>query len=525
MGVLQWLYRRLGRRYPRVMLAVQYQFAHFVGAAGIGLLALYQDLSGGEFLRIMLVSQGLVLLDNLISLRATFRLLRPADAWLRGRRTPETTVDAWRALAGLPLDFLRAQRFAWAGVSIVPISVFVYAELGSPGAKALLMLMGGTAVVLMYGVFLRFFMTELILHPVIADVAAELPDGAELGKRTVPLKWRLLAALPAMNIITGVAVAGLAGSGENSLEDLGFNVLVAIVVAFTISMELSLLLARTILQPLWHLRRGTEQVATGDLSVRVPMTGTDEAGRLAGSFNQMVQGLQERQRLHEAFGAFVDPSVADRVLEEGPMLEGEDVEVTVLFLDIRAFTSYAERSSAREVVARLNEFFGEVVPVLARHGGHANKFVGDGLLGVFGAPDRLVDHADRAVAAALEIACLVRARFGDGLQIGIGINSGPVVAGTVGGGGHVEFTVIGDAVNTAARVEEVTRATGDEILITEATRCLLTEGSVEVDPRPTVELKGKTEEVRLWAVAIGSGPWLPPRRERRSMEAGSSQSA
>lgn len=503
---LRWLYRKLGARYPRVMLALQYQFAHFVAAGGVGLLALYQDLSGWEFGRIMLVAQGLVLLDNVFSLRATFCLIRPADPWLRGHRTPDTAIDAWRALAGLPLDFLRALRFVWIGMSILPITVYMYLELGSPGLTTFLILVAGTAVVLMYGVFLRFFMTELILHPVIADVADELPDGAELGKRTVPLKWRLLAALPAMNIITGVTVAALASRGESTLEDLGVNVVVAIAVAFTISLELSVLLSRTILQPLWHLRRGTERVAAGDLSVRVPMTGTDEAGRLAGSFNQMMLGLQERQRLHEAFGAFVDPHVADRVLEEGPMLEGEEVEVTVLFLDIRSFTAFAERSSASEVVTRLNEFFGVVVPVLASHGGHANKFIGDGLLGVFGAPDRLHDHADRAVAAALEIACLVRERYGDELQIGIGINSGPVVAGTVGGGGHVEFTVIGDAVNTAARVEEITRDTGDEVLITEATRCLLAEDTVIVEPRALVALKGKTEKVHLWAPVLdGAG--------------------
>jgi len=499
---LRFLYRRLGRRYPRVMLALQYQFAHLVGAGGVGLLALYQDMSGAQFLRILAVSQGLVLLDNAFSLRTTFRLLRPADPWLAGQRTPETTVAAWRALAGLPLDFLRALRFAWAGVSILPITAYIYLELDAPGIATFLILMAGTAVVLMYGVFLRFFATELILHPVLADVAAELPDGAELGKRTVPLKWRLLAALPAINIITGVTVAGLAGRGESSLEDLGVNVLVAIAVAFTVSFELSILLSRTILQPLWQLRQGTERAAAGDLTVRVPVTGTDETGRLSGSFNQMMQGLQERQRLHEAFGAFVDPAVADRVLAEGPMLAGEEVEVTVLFLDIRSFTAFAERSSAGEVVARLNDFYDRVVPVLARHGGHANKYVGDGLLGVFGAPRRLPDHADRAVAAALEIASLVRGCYGEELRIGIGVNSGPVVAGTVGGGGHVEFTVIGDAVNTAARVEEATRLTGDDILITEATRCLLAEGSLACEERPLMELKGKSERARLWAPSV-----------------------
>jgi adenylate cyclase len=501
---LRWLYERLGPKYPRVMLGVQYQFAHFVAAAGVGLLALYQDMSTWQFLRILLVAEALVVIDNVFSLKATFGLLRPADAWLRGHRTADTAIDAWRALAGLPLDFLRALRFLWIGVSIFPITLYIYLELDTPGIATFLILTAGTAVVLMYGVFLRFFMSELILHPVIGDIAAELPDGAELGKRTVPLKWRLLAALPAINIITGVTVAGLSG-GHSSLEDLGVNVLVAIAVAFTVSFELSVLLSRTILQPLGELRRGTERVVAGDLGVRVPVTGTDEAGQLAGSFNQMMRGLQERQRLHEAFGAFVDPHVADRVLTEGTMLEGEDVEVTILFLDIRSFTAFAERSSAGEVVARLNEFFGQVVPVLVGHGGQANKFVGDGLLGVFGAPDRTIDHADRAVRAALDMARLVRERYGDELQIGIGINSGLVAAGTVGGGGHVEFTVIGDAVNTAARVEEVTRTTGDEVLITEATRCLLSGDGLEFEPRPMVALKGKTEQVRLWAPVLPGG--------------------
>jgi adenylate cyclase len=523
---LRWLYRKLGRKYPRVMLTVQYQFAHFVGLAGVGLLRIYQDMSTAELLRILAVTEALVLIDNLFSLRATFDLLRPAEPWLHGTRTADSAVDAWRALAGLPLDFLRALRFAWVALSIVPVSIFIYYELGRPGITTLLILFAGTGVVLLYGVFLRFFMTELILRPVIADIAEGLPDGAELGKRTVPLKWRLLAALPAINIITGVAVAGLSNRGHQTLEDLGINVIVAIIVAFTISLELSALLARTILAPLRDLQRGTERVSKGDLSVRVPVTGTDEAGRLAGSFNEMMRGLQERQTLHEAFGAFVDPQVADRVLAEGTILEGEEVEVSVLFLDIRSFTAFAEQSSAREVVARLNEFFEEVVPVLHRHRGHANKFIGDGLLGVFGAPDRLEDHADRAVCAAIDVARLVRQRFGDDLRIGIGVNSGPVVAGTVGGGGHVEFTVIGDPVNTAARVEEVTRMTGDDILITEATRCLLREGTCECTERPMVALKGKTEQVRLWAPIVeqrvGSEPWQQqtPSRERSSTVGG-----
>jgi adenylate cyclase len=249
-----------------------------------------------------------------------------------------------------------------------------------------------------------------------------------------------------------------------------------------------------------------ELVRVGDYAARVPVVATDETGRLAQSFNAMAEGLDERERLREAFGAYVDPALAERVLREGSDLEGEEVEVSVLCLDIRDFTAFAERSEPREVVATLNEFWELVVPVLLQHGGHANKFIGDGLLGVFGAPNLLEDHADRAVSAALELTALLRDRYEGALGAGIGINSGSVIAGTVGGGGRVEFTVIGDAVNTASRVETATRETGDQILITDSTRALLTPGRFPLQPRGVVELKGKREQVRLWAPAPVATP-------------------
>ena len=144
------------------------------------------------------------------------------------------------------------------------------------------------------------------------------------------------------------------------------------------------------------------------------------------------------------------------------------------------------------------------MPVLLRHGGHANKFIGDGLMGVFGAPDRLADHADRAVAAALEIAARVAERYGGRLGSAIGVNSGRVVAGTVGGGGRVEFTVIGDTVNTAARVEAGTRETGDEVLITER-HARAAAARLRSSASARVVLKGKREPVRLWAPVARAG--------------------
>ena len=174
--------------------------------------------------------------------------------------------------------------------------------------------------------------------------------------------------------------------------------------------------------------------------------------------------------------------------------------VTVLFIDIRGFTTFADRSSAKEAVAYLNEFFGVVVPVLTAHGGHANKLLGDGLLGVFGAPIRCFDHADRAIAAAEDVLAKVDSHFGERCRIGIGINSGLVLVGTIGGGGLTELGVVGDPVNVAARVQDATRELGETLLLTEATRRLLERSEVELESRGTLTLRGKSTPVEIHAL-------------------------
>jgi len=167
-------------------------------------------------------------------------------------------------------------------------------------------------------------------------------------------------------------------------------------------------------------------------------------------------------------GTYVDPVLASRLLEQGDdVFTGERREVTVMFVDIRDFTPFAESNSAGDTVARLNALFDIVVPAVVEAGGHVNKFLGDGALAVFGAPNELVDHADAALKAAMLIDRLVVERFGGELRIGIGINTGQVIAGTIGGGSKLELTLIGDTVNVAARVEQLTKTTGDTILLTQ----------------------------------------------------------
>jgi adenylate cyclase len=156
-------------------------------------------------------------------------------------------------------------------------------------------------------------------------------------------------------------------------------------------------------------------------------------------------------------------------------------------------------------VATLNRLFERIVPLVHRHGGHVDKYAGDGLFAVFGAPRRHADHADRALIAALEISDAVRDEFGTGLSVGVGLNSGMVVAGNVGGAGRFEFSVIGDAVNVAARVESATRQTGDLVLLTGKTLALLRRAHGEFVARQGLTLKGKTSCVEIYAPVVASG--------------------
>src|ERR1035437_620307 len=504
--------RAIARRNSYMLVWVQFGIAHVVMLGGLGLFSLYQPMSAEDFWILVIVSQALGLADNLVSVRITSRMWEPVRAWEQGARDEAATIAAWRALATLPIEYLRWMRKFPFLLSYLPFTAFATWLLHLPWYSFLVLSVVGT-VVLAYGLIVRYFTMEIVARPVVEKVARDLPADFKIDAPGLALRWRFLAVAPVINVITGVVVAGLSNHGHHTtLGDLGLSWLIAIVVSFTISLELAVLVVRSLASSLADLQRATERVRAGDFEARVPVVATDETGALAQSFNTMLKGLDERERLRVAFGAYVDPVLAERVLREGANLAGEELEVSVLFLDIRDFTAFTERAKPEEVVALLNGFWELVVPAIVRHRGHANKFIGDGLLAVFGAPERLADHAQRAVAAALEIDQLVRGRYDGRLGVGIGVNTGPVVAGTVGGGGRVEFAVIGDTVNTAARVEAATRGTGDDVLITDTTRELAGDELFAFEPRTSVTLKGKREVVTLWAprLTCSAQPPTPP---------------
>jgi adenylate cyclase len=492
-------YRRLGKHYFLLYVAFEFVSAFVVCLATIGLFALYTDPSASEFWTIAAFAEACVALSTGFMLWRGATRVQPIIDWLEGHGD---ALEAWRAAVEVPREL--TLRVGWQPFLLIGVPVAIFATIEADlAAYNAFIIFAGAAVAVAYAAVLHFFSYEQFLRPVVEDIVSELPPDFIGGPVGVPLRWKLLGALPLINVITGVVVSGLSTDGSARLEDLGWDVVVAVLVAFTISLELTVLVTRSVLQPVDELLDATEAVKRGDLDARVPVTSGDELGRLAGSFNEMMVGLSEREALRDAFGAYVDPEVAQRVLEQGSeLIEGQEREVTVMILDVSDFTEFAQRSSARETVTFLNELFGIVVPCVTKYGGHANKFLGDGLLAVFGAPDRLPDHADRSVAAADAIAAAVTSRFGDEVRFGIGINSGPVVVGSVGGGGRLEFAVIGDPVNVAARVEHLTRETGDVVLLTEATRCLLTNGSDRLEPRGGFALKGVPEPVPIHALVL-----------------------
>jgi len=263
--------------------------------------------------------------------------------------------------------------------------------------------------------------------------------------------------------------------------------------------------AREIAIPADKLVRAMQTVAKGHLDVSLPITTADEFADLNKGFNNMVRGLQERERLHDAFGRYVSPELATQVREQGASLSAQLMTASVMFVDIRNFTPLAEKLSPIEVVTVLNRFFALVEPLIKQHGGWINKFLGDGFMVLFGVPVPDVDHAKRAVIVARQIrealATLNAQHIGQfpPLSIGIGIDCGELVAGSIGSPDRIEYTVIGDVVNVASRIESLNKELATTILISESVYQLAGDVGVNREMPPT-PVKGKSNLVKVYAL-------------------------
>jgi len=267
--------------------------------------------------------------------------------------------------------------------------------------------------------------------------------------------------------------------------------------------------SKSISTPVKKLAIAATEIKQGNYEIDLQAKTKDELGLLTTSFVEMGKGLAERERLKDSFGRFINKEIAERAMRGELVLGGETKETTIFFSDIRSFTAISEKMKPSEVVEFLNEYMTLMVDCVNKTNGTVDKFIGDAIMAVWGAPASTGNPQEDALnclRAALKMrAALIffnRGRGGEKkpiIRIGCGINSGAVVAGQIGSQERMEYTVIGDAVNIASRVEALNKPMGTDILITEYTYNLVKE-YVVVEEMPPVTVKGKSKPLRVFAL-------------------------
>lgn len=352
------------------------------------------------------------------------------------------------------------------------------------------------------------FCIYFLVDDVVARFRAK--EGAALGLTVPPLDSRLEVKLGAIFFVLAFLPATLVGldlsifaelrrvQGLSPTQTIALDMVASL---FTISISLAFA-ARSILRPVALLDSAQQAVRQGDLETRVPVVSNDEIGRLTASFNGMVAGLRERALIRDAFGRYLNPELVGELISGGGKLESRMLEATVMFTDITGFTAISEKLSPDDTVKLLNDYFAVVNEAIHAEGGYINNFIGDAVVAVFNVPAPQPDHAARAIRAARAIQSALSSRIfahGGSLPTRIGINTGTVCAGLVGSADRMGYTVYGDAVNVAARVEVLNKELGTSILLTESTASLAAECGPFVE-KGIANIRGRTEGVRVFSV-------------------------
>ncbi len=285
--------------------------------------------------------------------------------------------------------------------------------------------------------------------------------------------------------------------------------------------SVAVLVGRNLRGPLTRIMLAATAISQGDLTTRVGLNRGDELGLMSQYIDLMAEQLQDREFVRETFGRYLSAKIASEILRQGNQLAlgGEERVVTILFMDLRGYSTISEQMSPPQVVVMMNEYLGAMNESIEKHRGCVIEFVGDAIFAVFGAPQYLSDHADHAVRCAIEmqqsleqlnlqwegsgIARAWKDRGMDHLTARVGIHTGPVVAGNLGSHTRMKYSVIGDTVNVAARLESLNKELGTDILISRDVYVQLSvelaDGAIE---KATRTVKGRETPVRIYSI-----PW------------------
>ena len=434
---------------------------------------------------------GYLVLAIIAGIGTTWILFKPLVKWQRHpdmhdpRRVRYLVmrVPVYQALLGTVI---------WS-LGVIVFSGVAFAYDSKIGMMVLLTsVLGGAMVAL-----LTYLIAERMVRPVAVEaLARRAPDSSlepPIGHR-LRQTWVLTSGVPVVAILL-VLIGQRRGLFTDDAADLLPTITALAILALITGYFGTMLATMSIVDPIRDLTGAINKVRQGQVDTRVPIYDGSEMGVLQAGFNEMMRGLQERQRVRDLFGRYVGSEVARKALEEKPTLGGENRLVAVLFVDVIGSTNFAEKNSPEIVVRELNAFFDHVVDCVHRNKGIINKFQGDAALAVFGAPLPLDDTAGHALTAAREL----REELLDlQLTAGIGVSAGHVVAGHIGARDRFEYTVIGDAVNQAARLTELAKDTPGRVLATASTIRLANEDEqARWTTLKSVELRGRTHMTQL----------------------------
>ena len=360
-----------------------------------------------------------------------------------------------------------------------------------------------------------FFVFEHVLQKrVVPDF---FPNGGlYMTPRTIRIRirTRLIALLFACNLVPFIAFLTLLQGSYYSdldppllLEQLRSGIMANAFIFMAVGIWLTMLVSSNLTRPLQEIIRVLRGVRNGDFDKTVRVTSNDEIGYTGDVINEMNQGLKERDFIKETFGKYVAREVRDEVLSGRIPLDGEMKEVTILFADLRDFTPMTESHDPKLVVKIMNSYFKEMADAIQQEGGLVLQFLGDEIYAVFGAPISRTDHPDRACRAGVAMSQrLIELNKGfathgwPSLRHGIGIHTGEAIAANMGSPDRLSYLLVGDTVNLASRLQDLTKDMGEEIIISKATRSRLGEG-IPLKELPATRVKGKSQPVEIYALA------------------------